>query len=197
MSRHWVVVALLVSSASAGEYANSDVIEADTAKFEELRDGKGGTLVTFYAPWCGHCVKMVPEFKRCASMLKSSGVKTAAVNSDANPGLAQSLGIRGFPTVRFMGNGGMSSDYKGPREAMDLLSFALQQATVFKLKRVGSAVVGAAKSVSKLAMSKVLGSGRQPPPPPQQQQQEPAPQVEAAAVAAEVQPSGSVAAVAA
>jgi len=148
----------LAAAASAGarpasEYSNSDVIEADAASLQELAsDPKGGALVTFYAPWCGHCIKMVPEFKKAASMLKRTGVRAAAVNSDDNPGLAKSLGIRGFPTVRWV-YAGEWTEYKQQRTAMEMVQWATQQATVSKLKHhLGGAVKGA-----KLAMSKVLG----------------------------------------
>jgi len=137
------------------EYADSDVIDADGAQFQALmNDPSAGALVTFYAPWCGHCIKMVPEFKKVASMLKSSGIKVAAVNSDNEPGLAQSLGIKGFPSVKWVYNG-QTSDYAGPRTAMELASFAQQQNVLVKAKRVVNSVVQG----SKMALSKVLGRG--------------------------------------
>ena len=144
--------------ARRSEYADSDVIEANTAQLQEMvADASMGTLVTFYAPWCGHCIKMVPEFKKAATMLKASNIRAAAVNSDNEPGLAQSLGIRGFPTIRFVYNG-QWSDYKGPRAHLDIVQFATQQNIIAKVK---SKVSGAVKA-TKLAMSKVLN--RQAPP---------------------------------
>jgi len=142
----------LTAADKPSEYGDSDVIVADAAKLEELaQDKSGGTLVTFYAPWCGHCIKMVPEFKKAASILKRLGIKTAAVNSDDNHGLAQKLGIRGFPTVRWVYNGAWS-EYKAERTSADLVVFATTQAAVAKLKgAAGAAIKGA-----KLAMSKVL-----------------------------------------
>jgi len=135
------------------EYSDSDVIEADAAELQQLVDDPaGGTLVTFYAPWCGHCVKMVPEFKKAASLLKKVGIKAAAVNSDDNPGLAKSLGIQGFPTVRWV-YAGQWTDYKAQRTSMEMVQWATQQAAVSKIKKV----VGGVVKGSKMAMSKVLG----------------------------------------
>jgi len=137
------------------------VVEADAATLQQLAES-GGALVAFYAPWCGHCRTMVPEMKRAATMLKSSGVRVAALNTDNEPGLAQRLGIRGFPTVRWVSAGGRSTDYQGQRKALDLVSFAQQQHTLSMLKsKMGEAVQGV-KSLGKLAMSKVLGRQQQP-----------------------------------
>ena len=102
-------------------------------------------------------------------MLKPKGVRVAAVNSDSEPGLAQSLGIRGFPTVRWVGGGSMV-DYQGARTTMEMVAFAQQQHTISALKgKVGEAVQGV-KKMGKLAMSKVLGRQQQQAVAVQQQQ---------------------------
>lgn len=152
------------SKQRVGEYANSDVIEADTAKLQEImQDKRGGALVSFYAPWCGHCIKMVPDVKKAATMLKAKGITVAAVNSDNEPGLARSLGIQGFPAVKWVYDGQIT-DYKGDRTALDLVQFAQQQHAISLIKAKLGEGVGAVKKLGKLAMSKVLGgaTGMQP-----------------------------------
>ena len=144
------------ASARPGEYADSDVIEASGAELEQYMQG-GGTLVAFYAPWCGPCRQMVPHMKKAASLLKAKGITVAAINSDANPGLAQKMGIRGFPSVKWVAAGG-TADYKGDRTAMDIVSWAQQQSAISTIKAKVTAVGGAVKRVGKLAMSKVLGA---------------------------------------
>ena len=49
----------------------------------DLEAGKT-VLVTFSAPWCGHCKRLVPEWKRVATSLKASGVVVAMINGDEN-----------------------------------------------------------------------------------------------------------------
>lgn len=57
--------------------------------------------VEFYAPWCGHCQKLAPEWKKAANNLKGM-VTIAAVDCDveANKALCGMYEIKGFPTIK-------------------------------------------------------------------------------------------------
>ena len=146
-----------------GHYANSDVIEANSASLQEMMtDKSAGSLVVFFAPWCGPCKQMVPNVKKAATVLKSKGVRVAAINSDNEPGLAQKLGIRGFPSVKWVYDGKLT-DYNGDRSSLDLVNFATTQNALTAVKAKVSEVVSGVKKVGKLAMSKVLNrAGVQP-----------------------------------
>ena len=50
---------------------SDDVIELTPSNFNKLvLGGEGVWLVEFYAPWCGHCKSLAPEWKKAASALK-------------------------------------------------------------------------------------------------------------------------------
>jgi thioredoxin 2 len=55
-------------------------------------------LVDFWAPWCGPCQAMAPQFERAAQHLEPR-VRLAKVNTDEQRELAGRFDIRGIPTM--------------------------------------------------------------------------------------------------
>mmetsp|Transcript_7258 Transcript_7258/g.21727 ORF Transcript_7258/g.21727 Transcript_7258/m.21727 type:complete len:102 (-) Transcript_7258:165-470(-) len=84
---------------------------------------------------------MVPEVAKAASKLRGSGVRVVAVDCDRAPEVARALGIKGYPTVKFMARG-KASGYEGPRTALQLASFAQSRAALdrYVLRWVDKAV---------------------------------------------------------
>ncbi|KAL3687881.1 hypothetical protein R1sor_014190 [Riccia sorocarpa] len=84
-------------------------------------------LVEFYAPWCGHCKKLAPEWKAAAKNLKGK-VKMGQVDCDTEKSLMSKFGVKGFPTILVFGvDKSNPSPYEGGRLASDIESFALRQ----------------------------------------------------------------------
>ena len=61
-------------------------------------------LVDFWAPWCGPCLQMAPQFKAAAEALEPR-LKLMKVDTDNLPGVAGRNGIRGIPTMILFVNG--------------------------------------------------------------------------------------------
>ncbi len=60
-------------------------------------------MVMFYAPWCGYCKQLKPDYSAAASELKPSGYILAAidVNRPENSVIRKQYNITGFPTILY------------------------------------------------------------------------------------------------
>src|SRR5438477_8830891 len=74
-------------------------VALDTARFERhLAKGDVPLLVDFWAPWCGPCRAMAPEFERAAAALEPE-VRLVKINVEQEPALAQRFAISGIPAL--------------------------------------------------------------------------------------------------
>ena len=91
------------------------VLVLTTDNFTETIDNSPLILVEFYAPWCGHCKRLEPEYKKAAADLQSSDIPLAKVDATAEPELAKQFEVEGYPML-FMFREGVKYPYGGPRE---------------------------------------------------------------------------------
>ena len=73
-------------------------------------------LVDFWAPWCGPCKAMAPQFERAAARLEPA-VRLAKVNTDEEQELAQRFGIQGIPTMILFHHGKPIARQSGAMDA--------------------------------------------------------------------------------
>ena len=74
-----IVKLLLLSLCLVQTLAASDVIELKDANFESEVRRHEVALVEFYAPWCGHCKRLAPEYEIAATALKKDDNPVALV----------------------------------------------------------------------------------------------------------------------
>uniref|UniRef100_A0A7E4V5V0 Protein disulfide-isomerase n=1 Tax=Panagrellus redivivus TaxID=6233 RepID=A0A7E4V5V0_PANRE len=110
--------------------AASDVIELGDSNFDTEIARHEIALAEFYAPWCGHCKRLAPEYEKAATKLKTNDPPISLIKVDCTVEKAtcDKFGVSGFPTLKIFRNGEMSSDYEGPREADGIVKFLRGQA---------------------------------------------------------------------
>ncbi|XP_073151140.1 protein disulfide isomerase-like 2-3 [Henckelia pumila] len=102
-------------------------VELNSRNFDELvLKSKELWIVEFFAPWCGHCKKLAPEWMKAASNLKGQA-KLGHVDCDAEKSLMSRYNVQGFPTILVFGADKDSPiPYEGARSAPAIESFALE-----------------------------------------------------------------------
>lgn len=91
---------------------DKDVIVLTDDTFDaQVLNSKHIWFVEFYAPWCGHCKKLEPEWNYAAKELKGK-VKVAKVDATANSRLTGKYNVSGYPTIKiFAPNTTIATDY--------------------------------------------------------------------------------------
>ncbi|USE80178.1 thioredoxin TrxC [Cupriavidus gilardii] len=83
-------------------------------------------LVDFWAPWCGPCKMMAPQFQQAARLLEPK-VRLAKVNTEAEPQLAAQFGIRSIPTLVLFRGGREIARQAGAMGAQDIVRWVSAQ----------------------------------------------------------------------
>lgn len=105
--------------------AASAVTVLGTDNFDQLALGDKATLVKFYAPWCGHCKTLAPEYEKLGKAFAGdSEVLIAEVDATEYGELATRFDVNGYPTLKYFPAGSAEPEaYEGERTAEGMLGF--------------------------------------------------------------------------
>jgi protein disulfide-isomerase A6 len=115
-----IVLAAIIALCAA------EVVVLTPQNFDQIvLDETKNVFVKFYAPWCGHCQRMVPAWEQLADSVKDqSDVVIAKLDASEHQELGGRFGVRGFPTLKFFTKGNKQGKaYQGARDLESFKSF--------------------------------------------------------------------------
>ncbi|XP_014294871.1 dnaJ homolog subfamily C member 10 [Microplitis demolitor] len=113
------------------EVVNPTVIKLNKDNYYKTVGRKDDTtlwVIDYFAPWCGPCQQLAPEWTIVAKNLHLlDNVKVASVDCDANGDLCRELGVRSYPTIRLYPFGSVGLNqvalFNGQRDSTALMQW--------------------------------------------------------------------------
>ncbi|AAS54090.2 AFR718Wp [Eremothecium gossypii ATCC 10895] len=109
---------------------DSAVVKLTGETFGKFLEENPLVMAEFYAPWCGHCKHLAPEYVKAAGELAEKGIKLAQVDCEQELDLCAGQNVRGYPTLKVFHSGASEEGmpYTGARKAEEIVAYMLRQA---------------------------------------------------------------------
>ena len=99
------------------------LLDMNPLSFKNITDSHKCTFVTFFAPWCGHCKRFLPEAKRAAQAFQGdSEIAIGRINCETYGDFCNENGATGYPTIKLF-HGDEVDEYKDKRTAESVAEF--------------------------------------------------------------------------
>ncbi|KAF5294832.1 hypothetical protein FQA39_LY00316 [Lamprigera yunnana] len=126
----WLRLSVLIIIATTAFAKEEDVVDLGDNDFDSKMNEFGVALVMFYAPWCGHCKRLKPEYAKAAEDLLRYDPPVPLVKVDcteAGKDTCSKHDVSGYPTLKIFKNGEVLQNYGGPRDASGIVKYMKAQ----------------------------------------------------------------------
>jgi protein disulfide-isomerase A6 len=122
----------LLTTSSQGE-----VVHLTASNFDQYVDGSRNIIVEFYAPWCGHCKNLAPEWEIAGNTFDENDDMTiAALDATTAQSIAEKYGVQGYPTIKFFPKGSTTpEEFEGGRTADTIVKWVNSKIGTSKVVR--------------------------------------------------------------
>jgi protein disulfide-isomerase A1 len=125
--KHFTSGLLLALATLARAEDKSDVEQLTQATFDDFVKTNNLVLAEFFAPWCGHCKALAPEYEEAATSLKEKNIRLAKIDCTEEADLCKTYGVEGYPTLKVFRGLENISPYNGQRKAAAISSYMVKQ----------------------------------------------------------------------
>lgn len=115
------------SATDAKTDVESDVVSLTKDSFDTFLQEHDLVLAEFFAPWCGHCKALAPQYEEAATELKGKDIALAKVDCTVEEDLCRDQGVEGYPTLKIFRGPESSKPYSGARKAEAIVSYMVKQ----------------------------------------------------------------------
>ncbi|TPX10451.1 uncharacterized protein E0L32_008670 [Thyridium curvatum] len=141
----------------------SSVVMLNDATFGKTIGGDKHVLVSFTAPWCGHCKNLAPTWEDVATdFAGEDNVVVAKVDAEAENSkkIAKEQGVTSYPTIKFFPAGSKEAvDYDGGRSEGDIVAYINKKAGTHRVAGGGlDAVAGTLEALDHIVARFTGGS---------------------------------------
>ena len=146
----------------------NETVTTGEKEFDKIVKAHDFVVAEFYAPWCGHCKTLEPEYKKAAAELEKgdSGIKLVKVDAtlEENKPLAERFAVKGFPTIKIFRGKDPSpagaAEYGGPRDAAGIVSHLSKLAGPATKEVKDASAVAEAREASDVLVLGVFASAK-------------------------------------
>jgi len=128
-----LTLAVVQVSAQDPSVSIPGVIDLNPDNVKEVLNGMKITMAEFYAPWCGHCKRLTPEYEKLAEMIQADAmmsqfVQIVKADCDKHRSIGEVFSVTGFPTLKILSRGigydeaDTAFDYQGARDAQSMFN---------------------------------------------------------------------------